>query len=88
MAKNTEKQDLKRLAIVNEDLCRPNDCGLECKKACPVNRIGKQCIVIDKISKISETLCIGCSACAKKCPFKAITIINLPSNMTKDCSDI
>ena len=86
MAKNIEKQDLKRLAIVNEDLCRPNDCALECKKACPVNRTGKQCIVVDKISKISETLCIGCSACAKKCPFKAITIINLPSNMTKDCS--
>lgn len=86
MAKNSEKQDLKRLAIVNEDLCRPKDCGLECKKACPVNRIGKQCIVIEKISRISETLCIGCAACVKKCPFKAITIINLPSNMTKDCS--
>lgn len=86
MAKNDDKSSLKRLAIVNEDLCRPTECSLECKKACPVNRIGKQCIVIDKISKISETLCIGCSACVKKCPFKAITIINLPTALTKDCS--
>lgn len=86
MAKNSEKQDLKRLAILNDDLCRPTDCAMECKKACPVNRIGKQCIVVEKHAKISETLCIGCSACAKKCPFKAITIINLPANMTKDCS--
>ncbi|KAI5148375.1 ATP-binding cassette, sub-family E, member 1 [Enteropsectra breve] len=86
MAKNDDKQSLKRLAIVNEELCRPKECNLECKKACPVNRIGKQCITIGKVSQISETLCIGCSACEKKCPFKAITIINLPNNLTKDCS--
>lgn len=86
MAKNDEKANLKRLAIVNEDLCRPTECSLECKKACPVNRIGKQCIVIQKKSIISEVLCIGCGACVKKCPFKAITIINLPSELTKDCS--
>lgn len=86
MAKNDEKGSLKRLAVVNEDLCRPNECALECKRACPVNRIGKQCITVDKISHISEILCIGCSACQKKCPFKAITIINLPTSLTKDCS--
>lgn len=86
MAKNINKASLKRLAIVNEDLCRPMDCSLECKRACPVNRIGKQCIVVDKISRISETLCIGCSACQKKCPFKAITIINLPTDLNRDCS--
>jgi len=86
MAKNEDKPTLKRLAVVNEDLCRPKECNLECKRACPVNRIGKQCITIGKISQISEVLCIGCSACEKKCPFKAITIINLPSNLTKDCS--
>ncbi|KAI5170376.1 ATP-binding cassette, sub-family E, member 1 [Pancytospora epiphaga] len=86
MAKNDEKAALKRLAVVNEDLCRPKECGLECKRACPVNRIGKQCIVVDTISHISETLCIGCSACQKKCPFKAITIVNLPNGLTKDTS--
>lgn len=86
MAKNDEKLSLKRLAVVNEDLCRPKECMHECRKACPVNRIGKQCITIGKISQISESLCIGCSACEKKCPFKAITIVNLPNGLTKDCS--
>ncbi|KAI4292437.1 ATP-binding cassette, sub-family E, member 1 [Pancytospora philotis] len=86
MAKNDDKLLLRRLAVVNEDLCRPKECGLECKRACPVNRIGKQCITVDTISRISETLCIGCSACQKKCPFNAITIINLPNGLTKDTS--
>ncbi|KCZ76448.1 hypothetical protein H311_02553, partial [Anncaliia algerae PRA109] len=35
-----------RLAIVNYNLCKPKDCSFECKKACPVNRIGKPCIEI------------------------------------------
>lgn len=37
-----------------------------------------------KISHISEELCIGCGICVKKCPFDAIAIINLPSNLDKD----
>ena len=36
--------------------------------------------IVDKkqIAKIAENLCIGCNICTKKCPFNAITIINLP----------
>merc|ERR1712127_623662 len=37
-----------------------------------------------KIAWISEELCIGCGICVKKCPFEAINIINLPSNLGKD----
>lgn len=89
MGKNQDKEKPTRLAIVNPDLCKPNECNLECKKACPVNRIGKECISVTKESKvsyISEVLCIGCSACAKKCPFKAITIVNLPTSLEKQIS--
>jgi len=35
---------------------------------------------------ISEALCSGCGICVKKCPFKAISIVNLPDELEKDCS--
>jgi ATP-binding cassette subfamily E protein 1 len=35
---------------------------------------------------ISEVLCSGCGICVKKCPFKAISIVNLPDELEKDCS--
>lgn len=78
---------LTRIAIVSEDKCKPKKCALECKKSCPVVRMGKLCIEVspmDKISFISEQLCIGCGICTKKCPFEAIQIINLPTNLEKE----
>jgi len=35
---------------------------------------------------ISEALCSGCGICVKKCPFRAISIVNLPDELEKDCS--
>ncbi|KAF9579296.1 Fe-S cluster-binding ribosome biosynthesis protein [Lunasporangiospora selenospora] len=37
-----------------------------------------------KIAFISEDLCIGCGICVKRCPFSAINIINLPTNLEKE----
>jgi len=33
-----------RIAIVDQDKCKPNKCKHECKKYCPVNNMGKHCI--------------------------------------------
>lgn len=65
-------------------LTSPQKCRQECKKSCPVVRTGKLCIEVtsdSKIAFISERLCIGCGICVKKCPFAAINIINLPTNL-------
>ncbi|KAL7981995.1 hypothetical protein Chor_001052 [Crotalus horridus] len=78
---------LTRIAIVNHDKCKPKKCRQECKKSCPVVRMGKLCIEVTsqcKIAWISETLCIGCGICIKKCPFGALSIVNLPSNLEKE----
>lgn len=40
-----EKEDdtdkLSRIAIVSEDRCKPKKCRQECKKSCPVVKIGE-----------------------------------------------
>ena len=34
---------------------------------------------------IKENLCVGCGICVKKCPFSAITIVNLPEEIEREC---
>ena len=63
-----EQESLTRIAIVNSDRCKPKKCRQECKKSCPVVRMGKLCIEVStesKIAFISEELCIGCGICVK-----------------------
>jgi len=87
--KRKEDEVMTRIAIVNPDKCKPKRCRQECKKSCPVVRMGKLCIEVtpqSKIAAISEELCIGCGICVKKCPFEAINIINLPKNLESQCT--
>ena len=73
-----------RLALVQKEKCSPTKCGNLCARLCPVNREGKECILIDNKAWISEELCIGCAICQNRCPFKAISIVNLPDKLKKD----
>lgn len=69
-----------RVAVLDEELCQPKKCGLECIVYCPVNKTGGECIIQrpeDGKAVISEELCTGCGICIKKCPFDAIVIVNL-----------
>ncbi len=75
-----------RLAFVDKEKCKGGiDCPYICVNVCPINRNGGQCIVKTKDSKviIDENLCIGCGICVKRCPHKAISIFNLPEELTR-----
>ncbi|HLC81485.1 MAG TPA: ribosome biogenesis/translation initiation ATPase RLI [Candidatus Nanoarchaeia archaeon] len=79
----------KRIAVIDREKCHPNECGnYLCAKLCPVNRAGADCIYpgddAGKKARIDEFLCTGCGICPARCPFGAITIINLPETLNKD----
>jgi len=88
------------IAVVDLDRCQPDRCNYECANFCPPNRTGKDCIVTreerydegepfdgdpDQVW-ISEEICLGesCGICVEKCPFDAIEIVNLPSELDED----
>ncbi|TFG17257.1 MAG: ribosome biogenesis/translation initiation ATPase RLI [Promethearchaeota archaeon] len=74
-----------RIAVLNKDRCKPEKCSpfgeKPCIKYCPRVRTGDDTIILNpdgKSVEIIESLCTGCGICIKKCPFNAISIVNLP----------
>src|SRR5512136_2569202 len=71
-----------RIAVIDRDRCQPRRCNKECEYFCPPVRTGDETIVfVESKPLITENLCVGCGICVRKCPFKAITITNLPEEM-------
>ena len=68
----------RRIAIIDYKKCRPSECNYLCQRVCPVVRMGKEAVYVEESQvHISEELCTGCGICVHKCPFNAISIINL-----------
>ena len=75
-----------RIAVIQKERCNPLGCGNHlCIRLCPVNRAGKECIIKgdDNKPRINEELCTGCGICVTRCPYDAISIINLPEELTE-----
>lgn len=82
-----QAQNTHRIAVLDQELCQPRKCGLECIVYCPVNKTGGECIIqrpSDGKALISEDLCTGCGICIKKCPFDAIVIVNLARELGQE----
>ncbi len=76
-----------RVAVLDADKCKVKKCGQLCVSFCPMVRSRVEAIKVEgNKAVISEMLCSGCGICVKKCPFKAISIVNLPDELEKDCS--
>ncbi|MBO3802496.1 MAG: ribosome biogenesis/translation initiation ATPase RLI [Candidatus Brockarchaeota archaeon] len=73
-----------RLAVLEKKSCRPKDCGHECRKYCPMVRSNLDAVTFGEpegAPTISEAICSGCGICVKKCPFKAISVVNVAEEL-------
>ncbi len=77
-----------RIAVIDRESCQPKRCSLECYRYCPGVRTGDETVIIDERTGrpvISEELCTGCGICVHKCPFRAISIVNVPQELKERC---
>jgi len=75
--------------VLDRERCKPDDCGIPCYRFCPEvlnRRYAIKFVEGEKKPIIVEDVCTGCGICIKKCPFGAISIVNLPAELERDCS--
>ncbi|MCS7096590.1 MAG: ribosome biogenesis/translation initiation ATPase RLI [Candidatus Bathyarchaeota archaeon] len=76
-----------RVAVLDSDKCRPKRCDRACHRFCPMIRSRVEAIRFENNKPvIVEALCSGCGICVKKCPFQAISVVNLPDELEAECS--
>jgi ATP-binding cassette subfamily E protein 1 len=76
-----------RIAVLNEERCESKRCGRPCYRFCPPVRNKIEAVIFEgETPQIVESLCVGCGICVRKCPFKAISIVNLADELETDCS--
>lgn len=76
-----------RIAVLDSDRCKPKRCDRVCYKFCPMIRSKIEAIFFeDDRPRVVEALCVGCGICVKKCPFGALSIINLPDELESEGS--
>jgi len=77
-----------RVATLDKEHCKPDDCGIPCYRFCPEvlnRRYAIKFVEGEKKPIIDEDLCTGCGICIKKCPFDAISIVKLPQELDGEC---
>ncbi len=77
-----------RVAVVDYELCKPDKCGTPCVRFCPINRTRPYKAIELRPERgnkpvVNESFCIACGICIKKCPYKAIKIVNLPDEVER-----
>ena len=76
-----------RIAVLEGDRCKSKRCGRPCYRFCPPVRNKIEAIYFENnMPIIVETLCVGCGICVKKCPFDALSIVNLPDELEEECT--
>ncbi|MCZ2808409.1 MAG: ribosome biogenesis/translation initiation ATPase RLI [Candidatus Bathyarchaeota archaeon] len=76
-----------RIAVLDEERCESKRCGRPCYRFCPPVRNKIEAVIFEGDKpQIVESLCVGCGICVRKCPFKAISIVNLADELDEECS--